>query len=42
MHIPAFQVEKEIDSIGAGDSFAGAFLAKHPKILLKLVNIDAL
>jgi sugar/nucleoside kinase (ribokinase family) len=29
IHIPAFQVEKEIDPMGAGDSFAGAFLAKY-------------
>ena len=29
IHVPAFQVEKEVDPIGAGDSFAGAFLAKY-------------
>jgi sugar/nucleoside kinase (ribokinase family) len=29
IHVPAFQVEKEVDSTGAGDSFAGAFLAKY-------------
>ncbi|MEM3516759.1 MAG: PfkB family carbohydrate kinase [Candidatus Bathyarchaeia archaeon] len=29
VHVPAFQVEAEIDPIGAGDSFAGAFLAKY-------------